>query len=104
MFEPETDVADLPLISRSAASTPSTGSLNWTAICVSELTVPGAGVRMAIVGAIDGVTNTRITAEVAKAPKLSMATPVKLYVPTPTPPQMKLYGETVSSPILAPFA
>src|SRR5687767_3238532 len=67
-LKPVTPVAGTPLISRSDAVTPSTGSLKVTAICVKLFRVPGAGVRFASVGAVEGVTNIRTTAEVLKKP------------------------------------
>ena len=46
------ELAGRPLINRSEAFTPATGSLNVTVMEVSALTAPGAGVRVARVGGI----------------------------------------------------
>ncbi len=58
----------MPLTSRSAASTPSTGSPNVTVTWVRLLTNPGAGVNELTTGGVDMITNTRDTLEVAAAP------------------------------------
>src|SRR5687767_5340021 len=60
-------VAGLPLTIMSEASSPVTGSLNWTWISVKlRMVKPAAGMRETIVG---GTTSIRLYCQVAPAPR-----------------------------------
>src|SRR5262249_6340695 len=64
--EPVTFVAGLPLINKSAASTPVTGSVNPTSTCVRLFTVaPAIGLSAATAG---GVVSMRLYCQVAPGP------------------------------------
>src|SRR5881394_3192785 len=96
--EPVTSVAGRPLINKSAASTPLTGSLKRVVIWYRRDTSPGGGVTLARTGALETSTVTFTTAEVARALRLSVATARSAYDPTGTELQEKLKGVVVSSP------
>src|SRR5688500_6376032 len=66
-------VAGRPLISKSDASTPVTGSLKLTVICVKLVTLPGAGLTLEITGGVETPTVTFTGVEELRPATLSVA-------------------------------